>query len=251
MSYVPIRSGYTGPRAKIGGSTDYHIDLQLLESLPIGERVKALDTLAKQYKSLGREIEFSNPAVSGKRWNPEADLSDRVQLLNQAAAAHAHSRHPGWQSLDFYVPFKGKSRFDPGAVEDASIFIPGVAGGKVKRSSGGGYGYFSESLNPQGQVIFRVGHGNIDRPEQEAELAIPGAPQLPGPQVVQGQTQQQPEAQISDKEFLEKYIKENLESQLMSGMLSEMFQRKRKDPFAEFQEMMQAYGVPGISNPLL
>jgi hypothetical protein len=251
MSYVPIRSGYTGPSAKIGGSTDYHIDLKLLESLPIGERVKALDTLAKQYRSIGREIEFSNPAVSGRRWNPESDLSDRVQLLNQAAAAHGHSQHPGWQSLDFYVPFKGKSRFDPGAVEDASIFIPGVAGGKVKRSSGGGYGYFSESLNPQGQVIFRVGHGNIDRPEQEAELAIPGAPQLPGPQVVQGQTQQQPEAQISDKEFLEKYIKENLESQLMSGMLSEMFQRKRKDPFAEFQEMMQAYGVPGISNPLL
>lgn len=253
MSYVPIRSGYTGPSAKIGGSTDYHIDLKLLESLPIGERVKALDTLAKQYRSIGREIEFSNPAVSGRRWNPESDLSDRVQLLNQAAAAHAHSQHPGWQSLDFYVPFKGKSRFDPGAVEDASIFIPGVAGGKVKRSSGGGYGYFSESLNPQGQVIFRVGHGNIDRPEQEAELAIPGAPQLPGPQVAQGQTQQQqqPEAQISDKEFLEKYIKENLESQLMSGMLSEMFQRKRKDPFAEFQEMMQAYGVPGISNPLL
>jgi hypothetical protein len=252
MSYVPVRSSFTGPSAKIGGSTDYHIDFQLLESLPIGERVKALDTLAKQYRSIGREIEFSNPAVSGKRWNPEAELSDRVQLLNQAAAAHSHSRNPGWQSLDFYVPFKGKSRFDPGAVEDASIFIPGIAGGKVRRSSGGGYGYFSEALNPQGQVVFRVGHGNIDRPEPETEVTIPSVPQLPAPQVAQGQSTQQPStAQADDPDFLRKYIKENLESQLMSGMLYEMLQPKRKDPFAEFQQMMQAYGVPGLSNPLL
>ena len=131
MAYTPIRSGFTGPSAKIGGSSDYHIDLKMLESLPIGERVKAVDSLARKYASIGREIEFSNQGVAGQRWNPEADLAARVDLLNRAGAAH--SKRPGWQSLDFYVPFKGKSRFDKGAVEDASIFLPGVAGGSVRR----------------------------------------------------------------------------------------------------------------------
>lgn len=256
MSYVPIRSGFTGPRAKIGGSTDYHIDLKLLESLPIAERVKAVDTLAKHYRTLGRELEFSNPAVSGKRWNPDADINARTQLLNQVAAAHSHSRHPGWQSLDFYVPLKGKSRFDSGAVEDASIFIPGVAGGKVRRSSGGGYGYFSESLNPQGQVIFKVGHGNIDRPEQEAEIAIPAAPQLPGAQTVQQPTSQatQKSTTVTEQDFLNDYVKESLKTGLLSGMMSQLFQRQRKDPFAQFQQLMQTSVDPmgqGLGNPLL
>jgi hypothetical protein len=172
MTYTPVRSGFTGPSAKIGGSTDYHIDLKLLQSLPVAERVKAVDALAKQYQSIGREIEFSNQAVSGRRWDLNKDLSDKVDLLERAAGAHSHSTHPGWQSLDFYVPFKGKSRFDKGAVEDASIFLPGVAGGKVRRGSGGGYGYYSESLDPSGKVLFRVGHGNIDRPESDSEIAV-------------------------------------------------------------------------------
>ena len=156
----------------MGEGDPHHIDLKLLESLPSVDRVRAVDTLARQYQSLGREIEFSNAAVSGRRWNPSADLSDKIQLLNQAAQAHSHSRHPGWQSLDFYVPFKGKSRFDKGAVEDASIFLPAIPGGTVRSQSGGGYGYYSEAMDPSGRTVFRIGHGNIDRPEEKAELKI-------------------------------------------------------------------------------
>lgn len=172
MSYVPVRRGFTGPKGKMGSGDPHHIDLKLLESLPIAQKVKAIDALANQYGSLGREIEFSNAAVSGQRWDPRKDLSDKVDLLNRAAAAHAHSKHSGWNSLDFYVPFKGKSRLDKGAVEDASIFLPGIPGGKVRSGTGGGYGYYSESLDPSGQVVFRVGHGNIDRPESQSELSI-------------------------------------------------------------------------------
>jgi len=191
MAYTPVRSGFTGPSAKIGGSSDYHIDLKLLESLPVAERVKAVDALAKQYKAIGRDIEFSNAAVSGQRWDLNKDLSDKVDLLQRAAGAHAHSKHPGWQSLDFYVPFKGKSRFDKGAVEDASIFLPGVAGGKVRRGSGGGYGYYSESLDPSGKVLFRVGHGNIDRPEKDGEITLSAqasTPQMTPPFVAETST---------------------------------------------------------------
>ena len=183
MAYIPVRSGFTGPSAKIGGSTDYHQDLKLLQSLPIAEKVKMMDAIARQNQSIGREIEFSNAAVSGKRWNLNADLAEKVDLLERASAAHGHSKHPGWQSLDYYTPFKGKNRFEKGAVEDASIYLPAVAGGKVTRGSGGGYGYFSESLDPSGRVIARVGHGNIDRPETgdiNVLGAPPQAPVLPG-----------------------------------------------------------------------
>lgn len=183
MAYIPVRSGFTGPSAKIGGSTDYHQDLKLLQSLPIAEKVKMMDAIARQNQSIGREIEFSNAAVSGKRWNLNADLAEKVDLLERASAAHGHSKHPGWQSLDYYTPFKGKSRFEKSAVEDASIYLPAVAGGKVTRGSGGGYGYFSESLDPSGRIIARVGHGNIDRPETgdiNVLGAPPPAPVLPG-----------------------------------------------------------------------
>jgi hypothetical protein len=187
MGYIPIRSGFTGPSAKIGGSTEYHQDLKLLQSLPVSERVKMLDAIAQQNQSIGREIEFSNPAVSGRRWNVNANLADKVDLLERAATAHGHSKNAGWQSLDYYTPFKGKTRFDKGAVEDASIYLPAVPGGRVTRGSGGGYGYFSESVDPGGRVIARVGHGNVDRPEA-GNVSLPGsfssvappAPILPG-----------------------------------------------------------------------
>ena len=179
MSYIPLRRGFTGPSDKIGGSSPYHWDFKASQSLPIGEQVKAFDTLVRQYQSHGREVEFSNASVAGMHWNPAANFDDKVKLYNQAINAHSHSMHPGWNSIDAYVPFKGKSRFDQGAVEGASIYVPGIPGGKVRSSSGGGYGYFSEVLNPKGEVVFKVGHGDTSRPEKEAELVVPELQEQP------------------------------------------------------------------------
>ena len=173
-----IRSGFTGPSKKIGGSTDYHIDLKLLNSLPLAERVKVFDTLAERYGQNKRNIEFSNPGVSGNIYNPNVPFSERAALLQRAAGAHAPSS-ASFSSYDFYVPFQGQSRFKKGAVEDASIYIPTVAGGSVKRGSGGGYGYYSEALDPSGKVLYRVGHGNVDRPEKNGDLLVPKVPELP------------------------------------------------------------------------
>jgi hypothetical protein len=169
--YLPtFRSGFTGASERIGGSSSHHVDLKILQSLPYEEKIRALDSLAAKYKGIGREIEFSNQAVSGRRWNPNATPEEKKALFE--AATSAHRPRPGWDPLDFYVPFAGKSRFDEGAVEGASIFIPGVPGGKITRGSGGGYGYFSEAVDPSGRVVFRVGHGDINRPEEETEIAV-------------------------------------------------------------------------------
>jgi hypothetical protein len=242
MAYPVFRSGYTGPSGKIGGSTDYHIDLKMLQSLPIAERVKAMDAVANQYGSLGRTVEFSNPAVSGRRWDTAADLAAKVDLLERASGAHSHSKHPGWDSFDFYVPFKGKSRFDKGAVEDASIYLPGVAGGKIRRGSGGGYGYFSEALDPSGKVVFRVGHGNIDRPETETEVLV-GAAQTPG--TIQP-------ADTNTAESRQDFLKRYMQDQLQTTMMQQLFNPPQQtDHRAVMEQMMKSVGGLGIlQNPM-
>ena len=232
MAYTPIRSGFTGPSAKIGGSSDYHIDLKMLGSLPIEDRVKVFDSLAKKYSEIGRQIEFSNEGVAGQRWNPEADLATRVDLLNRAA--EAHSKRPGWDSFDFYVPFKGKSRFDKGAVEDASIFLPGVPGGSVRRGTAKDYGYFSESLDPKGNVLFRVGHGNIDRPEANENMVISQLPEKPSTPPLQQKVSSQGNLAAYRQGIIDAFgltqpqqkekEKPSLTQSLLSGVLSKAFQ---------------------------
>ncbi len=233
MSYLTERSGFTAPPGKGGRGTPYHIDLKLLSSLPVTERVKMFDALARQKQAIGREIEFSNPAVSGRRWNANAPLAEKVDLLERAAAAHGHSQHTGWQSFDYYAPFKGKSRFDKGAVEDASIYIPAVAGGKVRRGSGGGYGYFSESLDPSGRVIARVGHGNIDRPEA-GDVNILG--KAPAPVPLPGADAQQSNEQRNNDLITALFGKQqSLKDVLIASALEQAMQRRQQPVAYNFQ----------------
>lgn len=222
--YLPTyRSGFTGPSDRIGGSSGYHIDLKVLQTLPLQERIRAMDSLAQKYRSIGREIEFSNQAVSGRRWNPNAPLEEKVNLLETAARAHAPRE--GWDSYDFYVPFANKSRFDPGAVEGASIFIPGLPGGKIRRATAGDYGFYSEALDPSGQVVFRVGHGDTSRPETDQEILVAATDQ-----------QQNQTAQTQDKSA-EQLLSEAIErltapkpaalTPSYSGPSEEDFQKRR------------------------
>lgn len=227
--YLPtFRSGFTGPSERIGGSSPYHIDLKILSNLPIAEKIRALDSLAAQYKNIGREIEFSNQAVSGRRWNPNAPLEEKVALFEAVRGAHAPRQ--GWDPLDFYVPFAGKSRFDTGAVEGASIYIPGVPGGKITRGSGGGYGYFSEAQDPSGRVVFRVGHGDINRPETETTIAVTDQPAAGAKPPAQTADQKTPNELLA--EAIEKLTKQSTQRTMPTstyeGPSEEDFRQKQE-----------------------
>lgn len=224
VQYLPTyRSGFTGKSEDIGGSSPYHIDLKILSSLPEAEKIRALDSLAQQYAKNARVIEFSNQAVSGRTWDPNATPEQKKALFQAAVGAHA--ARPGWDPLDFYIPFKGKSRFDEGAVEGASIYIPGVPGGKITRGSGGGYGYFSEAVDPSGRVVFRVGHGDINRPEQETEIAVTEQQAAPA---AGGTTGKSAEELLIEK--LEQLIKpQQATASSYTGPSEEYFQKKSEN----------------------
>ena len=158
--------GWTGESANIGGSSSYHIDTKILRSLPIAQQVDVMDTLAARYAKdrIPRVLEFSNPAVSGLRWNLNATPQEKALLLYKVDAAHSHNRNPDYLSLDYYPTKQGTNRFEIGSVEGAPIYAITMADGSISLGEGGGYGRYANSLNPEGQVVFRVGHADKTLP---------------------------------------------------------------------------------------
>jgi len=156
--------GWTGESANIGGSSSYHIDTKILRSLPIDQQVAVMDTLAARYAQDGRYIEFSNSDVSGLRWNLNATPQEKALLLHKVDAAHSHNRNPNYLSLDYYPTKQGTNRFEIGSVEGAPIYAITMADGSISLGEGGGYGRYANSLNPEGQVVFRVGHADKTLP---------------------------------------------------------------------------------------
>jgi len=76
----------------------------------------------------------------------------------------------------------------------------------------------------------------------------PEAPQLPPPE---NQPSQQTSSDAEEK-FLREYMAEYMNQQMQQGIALQMLQKKRKDPFAEFQEFMQMANMGGgVANPLL
>lgn len=178
MGYQFVRTGVTGPSARIGGSSDYHIDTKLSQSLPLAQRVQAFDALSRRYAQEGRTIEFSNQGVAGMQWDPNSSMEDKMKLYQQATAAHAPRQ--GFDSLDYYAPLAGKDRFDVSA-EGAPIYAPMMPGQTVYQGQGGGYGRFTDISSKDGQVLFRSGHGDIGAAAPDATPiggVTPAAPQI-------------------------------------------------------------------------
>ena len=181
----------TGASQFIGGSADYHIDTQIMKSVPMEQKVAMVDQMAAGYAKQGRVMEFSNQGVAGEVWDTNMTYEQKVKLLERAFAAHSHSRYSDRNSIDYYIPKKGDSRFDKSA-EGAEILAPTVGGQTATYASGGGYGNFIEIKDEQGNVIARTGHGDTRFGPKSGTVDITGG-ESPQPQTTQPQmTPQKP-----------------------------------------------------------
>ena len=124
------------------------------------DRVKMMDKLAASYAARGRKIEFSNAAVSGQVWNSDASMEEKLALLAKAQSAHGHSRYSDFDSIDYYIPSTGETRFGKSA-EGAEIIVPTLEGGKVNYGQGGGYGAYVTVTDEKGNVLVKTGHGDV------------------------------------------------------------------------------------------
>lgn len=205
----------TGPSQYIGGSTDYHIDAQFMKNQPMEQKVAMLDQMARGYATQGRKMEFSNQAVSGEVYDPDLPYEDKVKFIERAFSAHSHSRYSDRSSIDFFVPFKQYDRWHSSA-EGAPLLAPSVGGGSMSYSSGGNYGNFVEVKDPDGNVIFRMGHGDTrygrssgtvqfeekkPDPTPQQPQTPPEAPVLPKPDPTPQEPQTPPEPPVLPTNF--------------------------------------------------
>ena len=154
----------TGPSARIGGSSEYHIDTKIKASLSMEQKIAMMDQLSRGYAAEGRVIEFSNAAVAGLVYSHNMSAKDKADLLNKAFAAHNLPRgraldQGGFHSLDYYIPKSGENRFGKSA-EGAEILVPSIDGGKLEYHTGGNYGRFVVGVDKDGNVLYKTGHGD-------------------------------------------------------------------------------------------
>lgn len=154
----------TGPSARIGGSSEYHIDTKIKASLSMEQKIAMMDELSRGYAAQGRVIEFSNASVAGLVYSHNMSAKDKAALLNKVFAAHNLPRgraldQGGFHSLDYYIPKSGETRFGS-SVEGAEILVPSIDGGKLEYHTGGNYGRFVVGVDKDGNVLYKTGHGD-------------------------------------------------------------------------------------------
>ena len=150
----------TGPAGQIGVGTEYHLDSKFSKDMSMEDRVKLMDQLARGYAARGREIEFSNDAVAGTIYDPNATLEEKIALLRKAQNAHSHSLHQNFDSIDYYIPNIGKGRRHESA-EGAEILMPTMEGAQLQYGQGGGWGASVTMVDENGKVLMKTGHGDI------------------------------------------------------------------------------------------
>ena len=152
----------TGPEGKIGAGTEYHLDTKFSKDTSLEDRIKLLDQLAKGYAARGREIEFSNDAVAGTVYDPNASLEEKTALLKKVHAAHSHSLHADYDSIDYYIPKISDEKGRRGkSAEGAEILMPTMQDAQLRYGQSGGYGAFVDMVDKDGKIIMTTGHGDI------------------------------------------------------------------------------------------
>ena len=181
----------TGPAGRIGVGDEYHIDTKFHKGLSMSQIVGMMDELALGYRKRGREIEFSNDAVAGIIYNPDASMTEKQKLMQRVFAAHSHSMHADFHSIDYYVPHIGKGRRDKSA-EGVNILTPTVRGGRVNYGTGGGWGASVTVTDAEGNIISKTGHGDT-RSAKSGSISIP---QDPAQKPVSSEPALKPDAQL-------------------------------------------------------
>lgn len=181
----------TGPAGRIGVGDEYHIDTKFHKGLSMSQIVGMMDELALGYRKRGREIEFSNDAVAGIIYNPDASTTEKQKLMQRVFAAHSHSMHADFHSIDYYVPRIGKGRWDKSA-EGVNILTPTVRGGRVNYGTGGGWGASVTITDAEGNIISKTGHGDT-RSAKSGSISIP---QNPAQKPVSSEPALKPDAQL-------------------------------------------------------
>ena len=170
----------TGPEANIGmtptsdGRNSYHIDTKFSKDLTMDKIVEMMDDLARGYQARGRDIEFSNSAVAGVIYDPNASAEEKIDILSRAFAAHSHSQHGDFHSIDYYIPNTGTGRRDDSA-EGANILTPTVQGGQVNFGQSADYGAYVTVTDSEGKVLTKTGHGD-DRAPRSGSISVPVKP---------------------------------------------------------------------------
>ena len=152
----------TGPRGQIGVGDEYHLDTKFSKDTSLEDRIKLLDQLAKGYRARGREMEFSNDAVAGTVYNPDASMEEKTALLKRVHAAHSHSSHADYDSIDYYIPKIDDEKGRRGSsAEGAEILMPTMQGARLRYGQNSGYGAFVDMVDKDGKIIMMTGHGDV------------------------------------------------------------------------------------------
>ena len=155
----------TGPEEAIGmtptrdGRNSYHVDTKFNKDLPMEDVVKMMDQLAAGYEAQGRTIEMSNKAVAGRRYSTDMTYDEKVKLLNDSFAAHSHSLHSDFNSIDYYINKASEDRFGDSA-ENAEILVPTYGGKSLVYNESAGYGASVQTRDASGRIITKTGHGD-------------------------------------------------------------------------------------------
>ena len=155
----------TGPEADIGmtptadGRNSYHVDTKFNKDLPMEDVINMMDQLARGYEEQGRTIEFSNPGVANRRYSTDMSYDDKVELMEAAIAAHSHSRHSEYDSMDYFINKENETRAGKSA-ENAEILLPTLGGSSIRYGESPGYGAHAATVDANGKIISITGHGN-------------------------------------------------------------------------------------------
>ena len=155
----------TGPEEAIGmrptpdGRNSYHVDTKFNKDLPMEDVVKMMDQLAAGYEAQGRTMEMSNTAVAGRRYSTGMTYDEKVKLLNDSFAAHSHSPHADFNSIDYYINKASEDRFGDSA-ENAEILVPTYGGKSLVYNESAGYGASVQTRDASGRIITKTGHGD-------------------------------------------------------------------------------------------